>query len=128
MTNRPSDLSWGNFSDSGPRVLDRDTIAWSQEAIALRTAAQKEVPSLIRARRIPPLGRLFVVVAHLGWALLPWFIQKKRKKFVTPEDSRTYMSLRLRTAIEKLGATYIKLAQIISSGEGLFPTPVLIML
>jgi ubiquinone biosynthesis protein len=121
MTNRPNDLSWGNFSDSGPWVLDRDTIAWSQVAIALRTAAQKEVPSLIRARRIPPLGRLCVVVAHLGWALLPWFIQKKRNKFATPEDSRTYMSLRLRKAIEKLGATYIKLAQIISSGEGLFP-------
>jgi ubiquinone biosynthesis protein len=122
MTERPNDLSWGNFSDSGPWVLDRDTIAWSQVAIALRAAAQKEVPSLIRARRIPPLGRLCVVVAHLGWALLPWFIQKKRNKFATPEDSRTYMSLRLRTAIEKLGATYIKLAQIISSGEGLFPT------
>jgi ubiquinone biosynthesis protein len=63
-----------------------------------------------------------VVVAHLGWALLPWFVNKKRNKFATPEDSRTYMSLRLRKAIEKLGATYIKLAQIISSGEGLFPT------
>ena len=122
MTNRPNDLSWGNFSDSGPWVLDRDTIAWSQVAIVLRAAAQKEVPSLIRARRIPPLDRLVVVVAHLGWALLPWFIQKKRNKFATPEDSRTYMSLRLRKAIEKLGATYIKLAQIISSGEGLFPT------
>ena len=122
MTNRPNDLSWGNFSDSGPWVLDRDTIAWSQVAIVLRAAAQKEVPSLIRARRIPPLGRLCVVVAHLGWALLPWFMQKKRNKFATPEDSRTYMSLRLRNAIEKLGATYIKLAQIISSGEGLFPT------
>ena len=122
MTKRPIDLTWGNFSDSGPWVLDRDTIAWSQVAITLRTAAQKEVPSLIRARRIPPLGRLLVVVARIGWALLPWFIQKKRKKFATPEDSRTYMSLRLRKAIEKLGATYIKLAQIISSGEGLFPT------
>ncbi|MFZ9392634.1 MAG: ABC1 kinase family protein, partial [Ilumatobacteraceae bacterium] len=31
------------------------------------------------------------------------------------------LSLRLRRAIERLGATYIKLAQIISSGEGLFP-------
>ena len=36
------------------------------------------------------------------------------------------MSLRLRKAIEKLGATYIKLAQIISSGEGLFPTELVI--
>jgi ubiquinone biosynthesis protein len=122
MTERPIDLSWGNFSESGPWVLHRDTIAWSQVAIVLRAAAQKEVPSLIRARRIPPLGRLAVVVARLGWALLPWFILKKRNKFATPEESRTYMSLRLRKAIEKLGATYIKLAQIISSGEGLFPT------
>jgi ubiquinone biosynthesis protein len=121
MTERPIDLSWGNFSESGPWVLDRDTIAWSRVAVVLRAAAQKEVPSLIRARRVPPLGRLLVVVAHLGWALLPWFVQKKRKKFSTPEESRSYMSLRLRTAIEKLGATYIKLAQIISSGEGLFP-------
>lgn len=122
MTERPIDLTWGNFSDSGPWVLDRDTIAWSTIAVTLRSAAHKEVPSLIRARRIPPLSRLLVVVAHLGWALLPWFINKKRNKFATPEDSRTYLALRLRKAIEKLGATYIKLAQIISSGEGLFPT------
>ncbi len=122
MTERPIDLSWGNFSDSGPWVLDRDTIAWSQVAVVLRTAAQKEVPSLIRVHRIPPLGRLLVVIAHLGWALLPWFIRKKRNKFATPEESRTFMSRRLRRAIEKLGAAYIKLAQIISSGEGLFPT------
>ncbi|MEI6298809.1 MAG: AarF/UbiB family protein [Actinomycetota bacterium] len=122
MTRRPIDLTWGNFSDSGPWVLDRGNIAWSTIAVTLRSAAHKEVPSLIRARRIPPLDRLLVVVAHLGWALLPWFINKKRNKFATPEDSRTYMSLRLRKAIEKLGATYIKLAQIISSGEGLFPT------
>jgi ubiquinone biosynthesis protein len=121
MTERPNDLSWGNFSDSGPWVLDRDTIAWSQVAIALRAAAQKEVPSLIRARRIPPLGRLVVVVARLGWALLPWFIRQKLNRFETLEDSRAYISFRLRKAIEKLGATYIKLAQIISSGEGLFP-------
>lgn len=32
------------------------------------------------------------------------------------------MSLRLRTAAEALGPSYIKLGQIISSGEGLFPT------
>ena len=121
MTSSP-DLSWGNFSESGPWVLDRDTIAWSEVAITLRAAAQKEVPALIRARRLPPLGRLSRVVVRFGWALLPWFIQKKRKKFATPEESRAFVSLRLRLAIESLGATYIKLAQIISSGEGLFPT------
>lgn len=122
VTTSHSDLSWGNFSDSGPWDLDRDTIAWSQVAVVLRDAARKEVPKLIRTRRFPPIGRLIVVVWHLGLALLPWFINKKRKRFATPEESRTYVSRRLRVAIEKLGATYIKLAQIISSGEGLFPT------
>jgi ubiquinone biosynthesis protein len=122
VTTSHSDLSWGNFSDSGPWVLDRDTIAWSQVAVVLRDAARKEVPTLIRTRKFPPIGRLIVVVWHLGTALLPWFINKKRKKFATPEESRMYVSRRLRVAIEKLGATYIKLAQIISSGEGLFPT------
>jgi ubiquinone biosynthesis protein len=54
-------------------------------------------------------------------ALLPWFIKKKRKKFETPEASRAFISLRMRKAVERLGSTYIKLGQIISSGEGLFP-------
>ena len=116
------DLEWGNFSAKGPWVLDRDAISWAQIAIVLRAAAQKEVPSLIRSRRLPPLGRLITVVAHMAWALLPWFYKKKRNKFSSPEESRAYVSLRLRHAIEKLGATYIKLAQIISSGEGLFPS------
>ena len=117
-----SDLSWGNFSDVGPWVLQRDEIAWSSVAVTLRDAARREVPTLIRTRRLPPIGRLIVVVWHLGTALLPWFIKKKRNRFTTPEDSRRYLSLRLRIAIETLGATYIKLAQIISSGEGLFPS------
>ena len=117
-----ADLEWGNFSETGPWTLHRDSITWSRVAIVLRDAAQKEVPHLIRTRRFPPVGRLIVVVSRLGWALLPWFITKKRKKFSSPEESRAYLSLRLRNAIEKLGATYIKLAQIISSGEGLFPS------
>lgn len=122
MTAPMTDLQWGNFSETGPWDLNRDEIAWSRVAVTLRNAAQKEVPTLIRSRRIPPIGRLIMVVARLGWALLPWFVRKRRNKFATPEESRAYISLRLRIAIEKLGATYIKLAQIISSGEGLFPT------
>jgi hypothetical protein len=79
------DLEWGNFSEQGPWVLDRDTITWSRIAVVLRAAAQKEVPTLIKSRRIPPLGRLVTVVSHLGWALLPWFYKKKFKKFSSPE-------------------------------------------
>jgi ubiquinone biosynthesis protein len=52
---------------------------------------------------------------------VPWFVKKKLRPFATPEDSRAYISLRMRKAVERLGSTYIKLGQIISSGEGLFP-------
>lgn len=121
VTDTLDDLAWGNFSDHGPWIMDRDAIAWSKVAVVLRRQAQQEVPTLIRSRRVPPVGRLVVVVGRLGWALVPWFVRKKRGGFATPEDSRAYLSLRLRRAIERLGATYIKLAQIISSGEGLFP-------
>ena len=122
VSNSSADLEWGNFSETGPWVLQRDSISWSRVAIVLRAQAQAEVPRLIRARKLPPIKRLVVVVVRLGWALLPWFLKKRRHQFSSPEDSRAYLSLRLRHAIEKLGATYIKLAQIISSGEGLFPS------
>ena len=122
VTNTAIDLEWGNFSESGPWNLDRESISWSRVAVVLRDQAQAEVPRLIRARKLPPLKRLVVVTVRLGWALLPWFWRKKRNRFATPEESRAFLSLRLRHAIEKLGATYIKLAQIISSGEGLFPS------
>jgi ubiquinone biosynthesis protein len=60
-------------------------------------------------------------VWKIGGALAPWFLNKKRNRFATPEASREDVSLRLRRAVEELGPTYIKLGQIISSGEGLFP-------
>ncbi len=120
-TSASPDTSWGNFTSHGPWVLDRDDIGWSRVALVLRDAARREVPALVKARRVPPIGRLVTVVWTFGLALAPWYLRKRRGRFSSPEESRAYLSLRLRRAIEKLGATYIKLAQIISSGEGLFP-------
>ena len=54
-------------------------------------------------------------------AVGPWLVRKRRGRFASPEASRADISLRLRKAAEDLGPTYIKLGQIISSGEGLFP-------
>lgn len=54
-------------------------------------------------------------------ALAPWYVKKKRGKFTDVSSSHADVSLRLRKAVEVLGPTYIKLGQIISSGEGLFP-------
>ena len=42
-------------------------------------------------------------------------------RFASTEESRAVISKRLRLEAERLGSTYIKLGQIISSGEGLFP-------
>ncbi|MEY3690952.1 MAG: hypothetical protein RJB57_607 [Actinomycetota bacterium] len=121
MSTAPADTSWANFTEEGPWVLEREHIEWLTLATVLRERARREVPSLVSARRLPPLGRMLRVVATFAWALLPWWVRKKRGRFSSPEESRAHLSLRLRRAIERLGATYIKLAQIISSGEGLFP-------
>ena len=61
------------------------------------------------------------MAARLSTALVPWLVRKRRHRYPTPEASRTDLSRRLRLAAESLGSTYIKLGQIISSGEGLFP-------
>jgi ubiquinone biosynthesis protein len=47
--------------------------------------------------------------------------RRRRQKYPSVEASRSDISRRLRLAAEHLGPTYIKLGQVISSGEGLFP-------
>lgn len=115
------DTDWGAFDQNPPWVLQLDNIKWQKTAVALRAEAAREVPVLTKPTKIPPVARLITVVFVLSMALLPWFIKKKRNKFETPEASRAFISLRMRKAVERLGSTYIKLGQIISSGEGLFP-------
>ena len=117
-----TDLDWGAFSDNPPWVLDRNQIDWLAIAPVLRQAARKEVPVLTKPSRIPPVLRLLVVMRVLLAALLPWLWQKKLNHYKSDKDSRLDISKRMRQAVEKLGSTYIKLGQIISSGEGLFPT------
>lgn len=116
-----ADLSWGAFTEDGPWVLDRGAIRWLPLAATLRTAARAEVPVLTKPSKVPPGARVVTVVKELGTAVAPWLVAKRRKKYATPEESRAVISRRLRLAAETLGPTYIKLGQIISSGEGLFP-------
>jgi ubiquinone biosynthesis protein len=68
--------------------------------------------------RLPPGFRLLKVVTELGGAVALWRMLDKPKGGAT---SRQGIARRLREAAEALGPTYIKLGQIISSGEGLFP-------
>jgi len=116
---RAADLDLGAFSDVPPWIVDPDAMPWRRHVDTLRSATRREVPRLVAPRRLPPGRRLVVVVALLGLALVVWALRERRSG--DRSVSRAGISRRMRIAIERLGPTFIKLAQIISSGEGLFP-------
>ena len=120
MQEPAADLSLGSFTSSGPWVVVLDELAWRKGLTTVRKATSAEVPSLIRRRRVPPGARVLFVGRLLGAALLGWYLVERRRAPGTA-TSRLGLSRRLRKAFERLGPTYIKLGQIISSGEGIFP-------
>ena len=91
---------------------------WREAVDEIRWLTRHDLPELIRPRRLPQGGRAFTVVRRLGTAVGMWAWKGRGKDRST---SRADLSRRLRIAAEHLGPTYIKLGQIISSGEGLFP-------
>src|SRR5579862_4486357 len=114
----PPDLAFGAFSSHPPWVLDLDRLSWSAGIDELRRRTRAEAPRLTRRRRLPPGSRVVRVAAVLGPALAGWYVGDRRRG---QHQSRAGLSRRLRRAFERLGPTYIKLGQILSSGEGLFP-------
>jgi ubiquinone biosynthesis protein len=116
---RSPDVDRYTFTEDGPWVVDPDRLAWSSGLPVIRATVRRQVPLLTGARRVPPPRRLAVVSARLGTALAGWAVRDRR---AGGGRSRAGLSRRLRIAAEHLGPTYIKLAQIISSGEGLFPS------
>jgi ubiquinone biosynthesis protein len=119
----PPDLRFGAFSDHGPWVLDTEQLSWRAGVGALREGTSALVPLLIRHRRLPPGLRVVSTGVRLGQAVVGWYLIDRRAahRHDDPSRSRSGLSRRLRRAFEGLGPTYIKLGQILSSGEGLFP-------
>jgi ubiquinone biosynthesis protein len=114
-----TDLDRGSFSDTPPWTIDDPgELAWRRGLGDVRVAVLAEVPALTEPRRWPPGARVVSVTRRLGTAVGLWALREKR---VGGAPSRAGISRRLRRAAEKLGPTYIKLGQIISSGEGIFP-------
>jgi ubiquinone biosynthesis protein len=89
----------------------------------LRRRTSAEVPDLLRRRRLPPGRRVVKVGTTLVGALAGWYAVERRqaRRDGDPSVSRAGLSRRLRKAFERLGPTYIKLGQILSSGQGIFP-------
>ncbi len=112
------DLDIGVFTDDGPWVVEPDKMPWRVDVPGLRRATHRRLPSLITPSGRPPGRRALTVVRHIGGALAMWTLTGRRKG---GPDSKADLSRRLREAAEILGPTYIKLGQIISSGQGIFP-------
>jgi ubiquinone biosynthesis protein len=113
----PTDLDVGAFSETPPWLVDPGALEWRTGLDDTRRAARAEVPVLSGRRRLPPAARIVRVGGGLVAAVGGWALTERRR----PADSRRGLSRRLRRSFERLGPTYIKLGQIISSGEGLFP-------
>jgi ubiquinone biosynthesis protein len=123
MSITATDLNLGAFSEHPPWLVEPDGMAWRRGVPELRRRTQADVPHLTRRRRLPPGGRVVTVGAVLVQAMASWYLIERRKsrKVGDPAISRAGLSRRLRKAFTRLGPTYIKLGQIISSGEGIFP-------
>ncbi len=110
------DVATFAFTDHGPWVVDPEQLAWKAGLDTVRFRTRAQVPALLAAHRIPPLGRLARSASSLGWAIGIWYLRERG----TPR-SRPGLSRRLRRSFERLGSTYVKLGQIVSAFEGLFP-------
>jgi ubiquinone biosynthesis protein len=117
-----ADLAIGAFTPHGPWTVEPERMAWrfatasNGDIDSLRRQAADLARVLIKPRRYPTGGRVLTVGLRLGTALLGWGLTDRG----TP-TSKSGLSRRLRPAFERLGPTYIKLGQVISSGEGIFP-------
>ena len=118
----PTDLVLGAFTPDAPWLVDPDAMSWrtggrgEPDVDTLRHQAADLARTLVHPQHLPSLGRVLSVAWRLGVPLVLWGAKERG----TPQ-SRAGLSRRLRPAFEHLGPTYIKLGQIISSGEGIFP-------
>lgn len=113
---KPDDLHLGSFSDSPPWSVASNVMVWRDGTDQLRADQERSLPEVTRRPRVPPLGRALSVARVLGTSLSIWALRERNNA-----DSRDLLSRRVRVAAEQLGPTYIKLAQIISAGKGVFP-------
>jgi len=112
------DTGIGVFTDDGPWEVDPEALAWRPGLASVRARLHASLPQLTRARLFPPGRRLGTTVRHLGGAVGLWYARERR---AGGTESIAGISRRTRVAAEHLGPTYIKLGQIISSGDGIFP-------
>jgi ubiquinone biosynthesis protein len=110
--------SFTSFSDDGPWELESGHIAWQRGIEHLRVGTRAQVPRLLARRILPPGVRVAEVGARIGGAVLGWAATERRRG---GSVSKAGLSRRMRMAFTALGPSYIKMGQVLSSGEGIFP-------
>jgi ubiquinone biosynthesis protein len=110
------DVAHYSFTDEGPWTVDADAMTWREGLDVIRAKTAIEAATFARPPKAPPIGRILRTGVDLGSALAGWQLIDKRRG-----QSRAGLSRRLRKSFERLGPTYIKLGQILSAGEGIFP-------
>jgi ubiquinone biosynthesis protein len=118
LIEKPADLAIGAYSERAPWTVDPSDLPWRSTVPALRRETRDMVPVFVQRRRMPPTRRMGRISRMLGPALAGWYFVDRRRG---PAESRSGLSRRLRLAFQALGPTWIKLGQILSSGEGIFP-------
>lgn len=116
--NATKDVERFAFTERGPWVVDPDGMQWRRGIDELRARTRREGADLARPPTLPPAVRMLRTGVELGQAVALWQLLDRRKG---DSESRAGISRRLRKAFERLGPTYIKLGQIVSAGEGIFP-------
>lgn len=112
------DTSTYAFTDAAPWQVVDDDLKWRIGLDGVRRRTRAQVPELMKPGRLPPGLRVVRSGRVLGSALLMWRLRERPRG---GSESRAGVSRRLRQAFATLGPTYIKMGQIISSGEGIFP-------
>ena len=91
---------------------------WVREAVGRRSLLQASIPKLVRKPTFPPLPRLVFTLWRFGSAFLAWKVLDQGKPEI---ERKPALYTRIRRAAERQGPTYVKLAQLISAAEGVFP-------
>ena len=73
------DLALAAFSDRGPWQVVLEEARWLDKVPTIRSTVQRQIPGLIRPKKVPAGGRLVEVAGRLGKAVGLWYVLGKRK-------------------------------------------------
>lgn len=109
---------WGAFRPQGTWHLDGDE-TWLDDPFRRRGAQQKALAwcSPTRTVDLRVVARLLLTLFVFGGGALRWRV----RTLFRPQRRREVAADEFRRGAERLGATWIKLGQLIAAGEGIFP-------